>query len=205
MIVNVRLWSASTGLVWSCKRSFSRQVSSVDWHHIPNGTVIYSQSTDIFRNLSLEDWIYRNTDLRDKRVLLLWRNEPAVVIGRHQNPWLECHVSRCAALGASLARRNSGGGTVYHDLNNLNLSFLCDKKLYNRVNNLALIRDVLSDKFGIDSHINERQDLVLRETGHKISGTASKLGANKSYHHLTLLIDADLTRMRALIRKEPVR
>lgn len=169
-----------------------------------NGTVVYSLNTDIYCNLALEDWIYRKSDLRDRCVLLLWRNHSAVVIGRHQNPWQECHVSRCATLGAHVARRNSGGGTVYHDLNNLNLSFLCDKKLYNRNKNLILIRDVLRHSFGIQCQINQRHDLVLTGGGEKISGTASKLGAHHSYHHLTLLVDADLTQMRKLIRREPV-
>ena len=169
-----------------------------------DGSVIYSESKDIFANLSLEDWIYRNIDLKNKTILLFWTNTPSVVIGRHQNPWTECHLKRCYNKNVSVVRRNSGGGTVYHDLNNLNLSFICDKRLYNRLNNLILIRNVLSQKFGIDSRVTEREDLVLSQTGHKISGTASKVGAHNNYHHLTLLIDVDINQMRELIRKESV-
>ena len=78
--------------------------------------VVYvSSSKNIFENLALEEWLYENMDMTDTDYLLLWRNGPAVVIGRHQNPWLECNVQEVANCGASLARRNSGGGTVYHD------------------------------------------------------------------------------------------
>ena len=81
--------------------------------------VVYvSSSKNIFENLALEQWLYENVDMTDTDYLLLWRNGPAVVIGRHQNPWLECNVQEVANRGASLARRNSGGGTVYHDEGN---------------------------------------------------------------------------------------
>jgi len=155
-------------------------------------------------NLSLEDWIYRNVDLNNKKILLLWTNRPSIVVGRHQNPWRECHVKRCVGHNVEIVRRNSGGGTVYHDLKNLNISFLSSKKLYNRKNNLVIIRDVLQKKFGIQSEITKREDLVLKQTGEKISGTASKLGSTNSYHHCTLLVDVDLKLMRLFIRKESV-
>lgn len=78
--------------------------------------VVYvSSSKNIFENLALEEWLYENVDMTDRDCLLLWRNGPAVVIGRHQNPWLECNTEAAADCGAVLARRNSGGGAVYHD------------------------------------------------------------------------------------------
>ncbi|CAH1257320.1 LIPT1 [Branchiostoma lanceolatum] len=80
----------------------------------PKGIVYKSTSTDTFANLAFEDWLYENQDFTDTDILLLWRNEPTVVIGRHQNPWAECKVKRLQELGIHLARRRSGGGTVYH-------------------------------------------------------------------------------------------
>lgn len=72
-------------------------------------SVFISQSNDIFTNLAIEDWIYKNTDFNKHHVLLMWRNAPCVVIGRHQNPWLEANMQYLSENGIDLARRNSGG------------------------------------------------------------------------------------------------
>ena len=89
----------------------------------PVRQVYISQSNDVFTNLALEDWLYKNHDFDHKSLLLLWQNNPCVVIGRHQNPWIEADVPFIRGSDAKLARRNSGGGTVYHDLGNLNCTF----------------------------------------------------------------------------------
>lgn len=70
-------------------------------------SVFISQSYDIFTNLALEDWIYKNYDFTNHHVLMLWMNNPCVVIGRHQNPFSEADVSQLATNGIELARRNS--------------------------------------------------------------------------------------------------
>lgn len=125
-------------------------------------SVFISQSNDIFTNLALEDWLYRNFDFTNHRVLLLWRNNPCVVIGRHQNPWKEAQISNLSERGVALARRNSGGGTVYHDDGNLNLSFFTPRGVYNRKANLTVISSALQREFGIESIISPRDDLVLQ-------------------------------------------
>lgn len=169
-----------------------------------NGSVLFSKSSDIFANLSLEDWIYRNIDLKDRFLLLIWINGPAIVFGRHQNPWCECNINKCMDEKISIARRNSGGGTVFHDFGNMNLSFMSSRKAYNRKENLKIIKNVLYNKWNIDCIITKREDLVLAQSGHKISGTASKLGSTNAYHHCTLLVDVDLNQMRKFIRKDAV-
>lgn len=70
-------------------------------------SVFISQSYDIFTNLALEDWIYKNYDFTNHHVLMLWMNNPCVVIGRHQNPFSEADVSQLENNGIELARRNS--------------------------------------------------------------------------------------------------
>uniref|UniRef100_G3MF24 BPL/LPL catalytic domain-containing protein n=1 Tax=Amblyomma maculatum TaxID=34609 RepID=G3MF24_AMBMU len=79
--------------------------------------VLVSSSRCIYRNLALEQWLYENATFSpgSPGILLMWWNGPAVVIGRHQNPWVECSLNAVAKFGVTLARRNSGGGTVYHD------------------------------------------------------------------------------------------
>ncbi|RWS05377.1 hypothetical protein B4U79_14684, partial [Dinothrombium tinctorium] len=176
-------------------------------HHLlrepNNGTVIISRSKDIFANLALEEWLFKNARFdRDSYLLLMWTNGPTVVCGRHQNPWNECRLRECAANDVSVARRQSGGGTVYHDFNNLNVSFFSNKSRYNRTNNLSLIQEMLKACFKIDCSISPREDLVLTDCGSKISGTASKLAHSTAYHHCTLLVDVDLRIMRKVIRKE---
>lgn len=134
------------------------------------GLVLRSRSTDVYRNLALEDWIDANVDLQQCSILLLWRNQPAVVVGRHQNPWTECSLMTMREAGIPLARRRSGGGTVYHDLGNLNLTFFTSKKAYDRKRNLKVITDALRLlQPGLDVQATDRFDILLN--GHlKISG-----------------------------------
>lgn len=164
---------------------------------------LISASTNIFENLALEDWIYTRCTFAPGACLLLsWRDTPCVVIGRHQNPWTEVNVRACQRLGVQIARRNSGGGTVYHDLGNINFSFITNRQDYDRKKNLMMIRDFLFHNHGIESEISPREDLVTSNMKLKISGTASKLARINAYHHCTLLVQADVNKMRATIRKE---
>ncbi|XP_013135192.1 PREDICTED: lipoyltransferase 1, mitochondrial isoform X2 [Papilio polytes] len=153
-------------------------------------SVFMSQSTDIYTNLALEDWMYRNMDFTNHHVMMVWRNEPTVVIGRHQNPWLEANIAHLTEKDIPLARRNSGGGTVYHDRGNLNITFFTPRERYDRKYNLELIKRALFRGFGIKSVINKRDDIVVRDN-YKISGTAAKLGRLTAYHHCTLLVNAN--------------
>lgn len=142
------------------------------------GLVLQSQSTDVYQNLALEDWIDANIDLEQRSILLLWRNRPAVVIGRHQNPWTECNLSAMRTAGIPLARRRSGGGTVFHDLGNLNLTFFTSKKAYDRQRNLKVITEALRRlRPGLDVQATDRFDILLN--GHfKISGRVGRLTNN---------------------------
>lgn len=131
-------------------------------------SVFVSQSMDVFTNLAFEDWLYRNYDLTNHHILFLWRNNPCIVYGRHQNPWLECNVPAAVKKGITLARRNSGGGTVYHDNGNLNLTFLTSRNKYNRKQNLLIITRALFREWGLQSVINKREDIVV-EGNYKVS------------------------------------
>lgn len=164
-------------------------------------SVFMSQSKDIFTNLALEDWLYRNYDCKNNHILLLWRNDPCVVIGRHQNPWIEVNVQGLEEQGIAMARRNSGGGTVYHDTGNLNLSFFTPRERYNRKYNLQIITRALYREWGIRSDINEREDIVVNGNL-KVSGTAARLGRPNAYHHCTLLVDANKENLRMALEKK---
>ncbi|XP_067008344.2 lipoyl amidotransferase LIPT1, mitochondrial isoform X2 [Anabrus simplex] len=163
-------------------------------------SVFISQSNDIFTNLALEDWLYRNFDFTDHHVLLMWRNSPCVVIGRHQNPWLEANTINLYHQGMELARRNSGGGTVYHDNGNLNFTFFTPRAQYNRRNNLEIITRALYREWAVQTEISPREDIVI-QGNYKISGTAAKLGRPNAYHHCTLLVDINKVNLNQALRK----
>uniref|UniRef100_A0A224YSN6 Lipoyltransferase 1 n=1 Tax=Rhipicephalus zambeziensis TaxID=60191 RepID=A0A224YSN6_9ACAR len=155
---------------------------------------LVSTSRCIYRNLALEQWLYENAAFSagSPGLLLMWWNAPAVVIGRHQNPWVECSLSAASRLGVAVARRNSGGGTVYHDAGNLNCCFMGHKRDYSRKANLQFIADTLKAVWGVQCMINSRDD-VLVQNAFKISGTAAKIGHLKAYHHCTVLVDVNTT------------
>ncbi len=82
---------------------------------LKNGNLaLVSLSKDIYYNLALEQYIADNYDFENRNILLLWQNEPCVVIGRYQNAWLECNQIEMKNKNIKLARRASGGGCVYH-------------------------------------------------------------------------------------------
>lgn len=126
-------------------------------------SVFISQSNDIFTNLALEDWFYRNFDFTNHHVLMLWSNDPCVVVGRHQNPFDETNVSHLQKAGIALARRNSGGGTVFHDRGNLNMTFFTPRERYNRKYNLKIVTRALFREWGIKADISARDDIVIND------------------------------------------
>lgn len=155
-----------------------------------NKQVLISKSNNVFENLAIEDWFYQNVDFEQHSLLFLWVNNPCVVIGRHQNPWVEVNLAKLAENSTLLARRNSGGGTVYHDAGNLNCTFFTSRKKYDRKSNLEFICQILKTHWKLPVHVNKRDDIILNDL-YKVSGTAAKLGNKNAYHHCTLLIDVN--------------
>ena len=153
--------------------------------------VLHSETFNPWFNLATEDWIFRDMN-PEGHVLYLWRNSETVVIGRYQNPWLECRLDAMKADGVRLARRQSGGGAVYHDHQNLNFTFMSGVDVYDKERNFEIIIDALS-KFGIKAETSGRNDMIVG--GRKISGSAFKLTKDRAFHHGTLLVDVDLGRL----------
>lgn len=157
--------------------------------------IFLSDTFDPWFNLATEDWIFREMD-PEQQVLFLWRNSETVVIGRFQNPWTECYTSLMEKDGVKLARRQSGGGAVFQDLGNTNFTFMSSKESYSKSRNYQIIINALK-KFGINAYPSGRNDILVddEQGAKKISGSAFKEAKDRSFHHGTLLIDADLGKL----------
>ena len=160
--------------------------------------VLHSETLNPWFNLAMENLIF-NGMKPEGHVLYLWRNSSTVVIGRYQNPWLECHLDRMEEDGVKLARRQSGGGAVYHDEKNLNFTFMSDNDDYSIERNFEIIIKALS-KFGINAEVSGRNDILT--AGRKISGSAFKLTKDRAFHHGTLLVDVDLERLTGYLNPD---
>ncbi len=162
--------------------------------------VLISQTFDPWFNIATEDWIFRDmltdAELEDTKILYLWRNDNTVVIGRFQNPWTECNTEKMDADGIKLARRQSGGGAVFHDLGNTNFTFLSGKNSFDKSVNNKIITSAVNS-FGPHAFASGRNDLLVDslEGEKKFSGSAFKETKDRSFHHGTLLLNADLSRL----------
>lgn len=203
MLMKPKIWRRLSSLNDTFYRFYADSLPRLGF-----GSVIISKSQDIFTNLALEDWLYQNHFITDGQkkchLLLLWYNRPAVVLGRHQNPWTEVHINECLSNEVDVVRRNSGGGCVYHDQGNLNISFMSTKEAYNRKSNLNFLRKVLKKSLNIDTEISTREDLILNDGGFKISGTASKLGTKNAYHHCTLMVNVNQDNLNRYLKFKDV-
>lgn len=161
--------------------------------------VVASSSFDVFFNLALEDRLFKTLH-PGERLVFLWRNSPTVVVGRFQNPWLECRLAEMRAEGVGLARRQSGGGAVYHDPGNLCVTFMGPRVGFDRRQNIDLVVALLREA-GVDAEANDRNDVIVG--GRKVSGSAYRDCADRSFHHATLLFDADLDRLGRYLRPGP--
>ena len=121
-------------------------------------------------------------------MLYLWQNLNTVVIGKNQNAWLECRTSLLEEEGGKLARRLSGGGAVYHDLGNLNFTFLMCKEDYDLDKQVTVIQKAC-EFAGIQAEKSGRNDLLAE--GRKFSGNAFYQDKVHAYHHGTLMVDVD--------------
>lgn len=150
--------------------------------------IVESRNLDVYRNLAIEEYLV--DEVRDQgAILFLWRSECAVVVGKNQNPWKECRLDIMAKDGVPLARRISGGGTVYHDTGNLNYCIIVDRESYREEQAYEVVIDALKS-FGIHAAKTGKSNLSV--DGLKFSGNAFAFRKGRALHHGTLLLNTDL-------------
>ena len=155
--------------------------------------IIRGDSHDPWHNLAVEALLFEGLK-PDEALFYLWQNQNTVVIGRHQNAWQECRVKLLEDEGGKLARRSTGGGAVFHDLGNLNFTFIVPRAYYDVRRQLDVIRRAVS-AFGIGAAFTGRNDLVVEATGAKFSGNAFKFTDAVGMHHGTVLVDVDMDKL----------
>jgi lipoate-protein ligase A len=158
-----------------------------------------TEETNPYRNIAREALLLEEVQ-PETCILYLWQNRHSVIIGRNQNAWKECRVEKLEASGGFLARRLSGGGAVYHDLGNLNFTFLVPREDYNAEKQSEVILRAVQ-KAGIEAEKTGRND--IETGGRKFSGNAFYLTGKNYYHHGTLLVNADLNAAAEYLSVQP--
>lgn len=158
---------------------------------ITNIRSIISNQTNPYTNLALEEYLLKNVG-EQECILYLWQNEKTVVIGKNQNPWKECKFTELERDGGKLVRRLSGGGAVFHDLGNLNFTFLVRKENYNVKKQLEVILKAVNH-LGIPAEKSGRNDITVY--GRKFSGNAFYSDGIHNYHHGTILVAVDMNKL----------
>lgn len=153
---------------------------------------IENYSTDPCYNLAFEEYVFKNLPLEDGGYVLLWRNEPSIIIGKNQNAIEEINMEFVKENNIHVVRRVTGGGAVYHDLNNLNFSFIIKAERLGEIDFKTYTIPVLKalEKLGISCELSGRNDITI--DGKKFSGIAQSVIKGRVLNHGTLLFDSEL-------------
>jgi lipoate-protein ligase A len=159
---------------------------------------IDNNENDPYYNLALEQVAFDRLD-KAHGYCMLWQNRSSVIVGRHQNTAAEIDASFADSHGITVVRRLSGGGAVYHDLGNINFTFITDANASGEIDFAGFFKPVKEAlvSFGVPAEISGRNDMTV--DGKKISGGAMYIKQNRVLYHGTILYDTDLTMLgRAL-------
>lgn len=159
---------------------------------------IESTSEDIYINLALEEYIYQN--LKDDDYFMLWKNDNSIVLGKYQNAFEEINLKDVKKTGIKVARRNSGGGTVFHDKGNLNYSIIKNIGKNTFADYDSFLNPIISalNTIGVKAEKRRTSDIAIE--GKKISGSAQSARGGRILHHGTLLFNADLSLLENMLR-----
>ncbi len=160
---------------------------------------IYLDSTDPYFNLAAEEYLLTAFS---QDIFMLWRNAPSIIVGRNQNTMSEINYDYVTAHRIPVVRRLTGGGAVFHDLGNVNYTFLVSGR--GHATDFAhfsqpILRALRS--LGVDASLRGRNDLCIGER--KFSGTAQCVKNGRMMHHGTLLFSADMADLTDALKVKP--
>ncbi|GLI51805.1 lipoate--protein ligase [Tepidanaerobacter syntrophicus] len=163
---------------------------------------IKNESNDPYFNMALDEYVVSSLDPSED-YFYFYQNKPAVIIGRNQNTIEEVNREYVNENNIIVVRRMSGGGAVYHDLGNVNFSFVVDYKPedFNNIERFAKAIVKALEKLGINAEFSGRNDITI--DGKKISGNAQYITKGRILHHGTLLFDSDLTVLSKALNVKP--
>ena len=160
---------------------------------------IVNNSNDPANNIALEAYAFKElTDIDE--IFILWINEPAIIIGKHQNAIQEINKEYTDAHGIHVVRRLSGGGAVYHDLNNLNYTIISNKSEEGAFDFKTFSKPVIDTlaTLGVEANFTGRNDLEI--DGKKICGNAQAYAKGRMMHHGCLLFDVDMSVLASALK-----
>ncbi len=158
---------------------------------------VENPSLDPYFNIATEEYLLKHLDTE---VVMLWRSNPSIIVGKHQNTLAEINLAFVRKHNIPVVRRLSGGGTVFHDPGNINFTFIRQTEKEKMVDFKAHTRPVIDflQSMGVDASFQGKND--LRVQGLKISGNAEHVYKNKVLHHGTLLFDSNLDNLNEAIK-----
>ena len=163
---------------------------------------INDHHTDPCFNLAAEEYVLKNFS---DNCFMLWRNEPSVIVGRHQNTLAEINIDYVKQNHIKVVRRLSGGGAVFHDLGNLNFTFIENAKNEKIIDFQKYTQPIVAvlQSLDIDARFEGRNDLVIE--GKKFSGNAEHVFRGRVLHHGTLLYASELTGLSGALNAQPAK